>query len=107
MSKLSGVLVMGILSTYVYDFVQENVLSHLMSFDGVNPHSVVVLDNCAIQHTAEVKSMLEEIGVLVHFLPVYSLDFNPIEEAFSKVKISITKIQFHTIFTYQLQHVVS
>ena len=30
--------------------------------------------------------MLEEIGVLVHFLPPYSPDFNPIEEAFSKVK---------------------
>ena len=69
-----------------YDFVQENLLPHLMPFDGINPHSVVVLDNCVIHHTAEVKSMLEGIGVLVHFLPPYSPDFNPIEEAFSKVK---------------------
>ena len=67
-----------------YDFVQENLLPHLMPFDGTNPHSVVVLDNCAIHHMAEVKSMLEEIGVLVHFLPPYSPDFNPIEEAFPK-----------------------
>ena len=69
-----------------YDFVQENLLPHLMPFDEINPHSVVVLDNCAIHHIAEVKSMLEGIGVLVHFLPPYSPDFNPIEEAFSKVK---------------------
>ena len=32
-----------------YDFVQENLLPHL-----INPHSVVVLDNCAIYHMAEV-----------------------------------------------------
>ena len=69
-----------------YDFVQENLLPYLMPFDGVNPHSVVVLDNYTIHHITEVKSMLEEIGVLVHFLPPYSPDFNPIEEAFSKVK---------------------
>ena len=61
------------------DFVQENLLPHLMPFDGITLHSIVVLDNCAIHHTAEVKSMLEGIGVLVHFLPPYSPDFNPIE----------------------------
>ncbi len=69
-----------------YDFVQEHLIPHLMPFNGFNPHSVVVLDNCSIHHIAEVKTMLEEIGVLVHFLPPYSPDFNPIEEAFSKVK---------------------
>lgn len=69
-----------------YDFIQENLLSHLMPFNGTNAHSVVILDNCAIHHTAEVKSLLKGVGVLVHFLPPYSPDFNPIEEAFSKVK---------------------
>ena len=29
------------------DFVQENLLPHVMPFDGKNHHSVVVLDNCA------------------------------------------------------------
>ena len=57
-----------------------------MPFNGINPHSIVVLDNCAIHHTAEVKSMLKWIGVLVHFLLPYTPNFNPIEEAFSKVK---------------------
>ena len=65
-----------------------------MPFNGINPHSVVVLDNCAIHHVAEVKSMLEEIGVLVHYLPPYSPDLNPIEEAFSKVK-SVLKSQWN------------
>ena len=69
-----------------YNFMQTHLLPHLMPFDGHNPNSIVVLDNCAIHHIAEVKTMLEEVGVLVHFLPPYSPDFNPIEEAFSKVK---------------------
>ena len=32
------------------------------------------------------------IGVLVHFLPPYSPDFNPIEEAFSKVKSQLKSL---------------
>ena len=69
-----------------YDFVHTHLMPHLMPFDGFNPHSVVVLDNCAIHHVCEVQTMLEQVGVLVHYLPPYSPDFNPIEEAFSKVK---------------------
>ena len=30
--------------------------------------------------------MIEEVGAVVHFVPPYSPDFNPIELAFSKVK---------------------
>ena len=30
--------------------------------------------------------MITEVGALVHFLPPYSPDFNPIEECFSNVK---------------------
>lgn len=57
-----------------------------MPFDGYNPNSVVVLDNASIHHTENVIHTLESIGVLVLFLPPYSPDLNPIEEAFSKVK---------------------
>jgi len=77
-----------------YDFVSTHLLPHLMPFNGVNPHSVLVMDNCAIHHIEEVTAMLEQVGVLVHFLPPYSPDLNPIEEAFAKVKLSLkTDIQ--------------
>lgn len=39
-----------------------------------------------IHHCIEVVATLQDIGVLVHYLPPYSPDLNPIEEAFSKVK---------------------
>ena len=35
----------------------------------------------------------EETGVLIQFLPPYSLDFNPIEEALSKVKTAIKLLE--------------
>lgn len=69
-----------------YSFVQTHLLSHLMPFNGTNSHSVVVLDNCTVHHVREVVKSIEDVGALVLFLPPYSPDFNPIEEAFSKVK---------------------
>ena len=69
-----------------YDFMHSHLLPQLLPFDGRNPHSVVVLDNCSIHHISEVRQVLEKVGVLVHYLPPYSPDYNPIEEAFSKVK---------------------
>ena len=69
-----------------YEFVQTHLLQHLMPFNGVNPRSVVVLDNCSIHHIPEIVASIEDVGALVYFLPPYSPDFNPIEEAFSKVK---------------------
>ena len=58
----------------------------LTPFDGINPSSIVILDNCSVHHVPGVASMITEIGALVQFLPPYSPDMNPIEECFSKVK---------------------
>ena len=76
-----------------YDFVEEVLLPHLMPFNGKNPHSVVILDNCSIHHIDEVVDMIHEVGALVHFLPRYSPDFNPIESLFSKLKIEVKAIE--------------
>ena len=59
----------------------------------VNPHSVVILDNCAIHHVDFITSMIEQVGALVHFLPPYSPDMNPIEETFSKVKTEMKNLE--------------
>ncbi len=75
-----------------YDFVQSTLLPHLMPFDGKNPHSVVILDNCSIHHVEGITEMIQEVGALVQFLPPYSPDYNPIEEAFSKVKSTLKEM---------------
>lgn len=69
-----------------YDFALKYLVPLLMPFNGENQHSVVILDNCSIHHVEGITAMIEEAGALVHFLPPYSPDFNPIEETFSKVK---------------------
>ena len=68
------------------DFVRGTLIPNMLPFDGVNPTSIVVMDNCSIHHVAEVRSMLEDAGILLMYLPPYSPDMNPIEEAFGYVK---------------------
>lgn len=67
-------------------FVERNLLPTLMPYNGVNPNSIVILDNASIHHVEGVVEMIGEVGALVYFLPPYSPDFAPIEECFSKVK---------------------
>ena len=62
-----------------YTFMEKFLLPHLMPFDGKNPNSVVILDNCSIHHLDSVVDMIHEVKALVHFLPPYSPDFNPIQ----------------------------
>jgi transposase len=45
-----------------------------------------VLDNLKVHHQPEVRAAIEAAGALVRFLPPYSPDFNPIEQAFAKLK---------------------
>ena len=71
----------------------QKQLLPLLPFDGVNPHSVVIMDNCSVHHIQETVSMIEEVGAIVQFLPPYSPDLNPIEEAFSKVKSQLKHIE--------------
>ena len=75
-----------------YNFVKTALLPHLLPFNGTNPHSVVVMDNCTVHHVDGIVDMIHEVGALVHFLPPYSPDYNPIEEAFSKVKITLKQL---------------
>ena len=44
------------------------------------------MDNFSVHHTESVISLLHESGIAVTFLPPYSPDMNPTEEAFSYIK---------------------
>jgi transposase len=47
---------------------------------------IIIMDNCSIHKGKEVRELIEAHGCQVLFLPAYSPDLSPIEEAFSKVK---------------------
>lgn len=68
------------------DFVRRSLIPNMLPFNGVNPQSIAVLDNCAIHHVQEVKQLFQDAGILLFFLPSCSPDLNPIEEVFSYVK---------------------
>ena len=67
------------------DLVRGTLIPNMLPFDGMNPTSIVVMDNCSIHLVAEVKSMLDDAQILI-YLPPYRPDLNPIEEAFGYVK---------------------
>ena len=78
-------------SDMFYDFIRGNLIPQMARFDGINLKSIVILDNCTVHHVEEVESMLRDAGIAVLFLPPYSPDYNPIEEAFSYVKYYLKK----------------
>lgn len=47
---------------------------------------VVILDNLPAHKASRVREAIERVGAELRFLPPYSPDFNPIENAFSKFK---------------------
>src|ERR671933_1035653 len=58
---------------------------------------IVVLDNRVGAHKSErARELIEERGCQVLFLPPYSPDLNPIEEAFSKIKGLLRKAAART-----------
>ena len=69
-----------------FDFVRSTLIPAMMPFDGINPRSILVMDNCSIHHVCEVRAVLLQAGIVTLFLPPYSPDMNPAEEAFSYVK---------------------
>jgi len=57
---------------------------------------IVVMDNLSSHKSKRVQQLLEDAGCELLFLPPYSPDMNPIEEAFSKLKSILRKVQART-----------
>jgi transposase len=53
---------------------------------------VVVLDKLGAHRPQRIRELIEERGAELVFLPSYSPDLNPIEEAFSKIKNILRKL---------------
>ena len=64
----------------------RSVLPIILPFDGMNPRSLIVMDNASIHHLDQVHDIITGVGAKLCFLPPYSPDLMPLEEVFSKVK---------------------
>ena len=58
---------------------------------------VVILDNLPAHKSAAVRDAVEAVGARLLFLPPYSPDFNPIENAFAKLKALLRKAAERTV----------
>jgi transposase len=57
---------------------------------------VVVMDNLGAHRPKRIRELIEQRGAEVVFLPSYSPDLNPIEQAFSKIKSILRKLGART-----------
>jgi transposase len=53
---------------------------------------IVVMDNLSSHKVSGVREAIESVGAQLWYLPPYSPDFNPIEQAWSKVKSVLRSI---------------
>lgn len=57
---------------------------------------IVIMDNLSIHQSPQVREAIEAKGCRLLFLPAYSPDLSPIEEAFSKLKATLRRIGART-----------
>jgi transposase len=58
---------------------------------------IVVMDNLQVHKMKKVRELIEGRGCSLVFLPSYSPEFNPIEEAFSKIKGLLRKAKARSL----------
>jgi transposase len=81
----------GATDTAVFEAYVEEVLAPTLCSD-----QVVVMDNLSAHKGERVRQLIEERGCELIYLPSYSPDLNPIEEAFSKIKGLVRKAEART-----------
>jgi transposase len=100
-STIGALSVKGIIASTSYDggttaakfvdFVRDKLLPVLRK------GQVVVMDNLAAHNDRRVDLLIESVGCTAMRLPPYSPDFNPIENAISKVKALLRKLAKRTV----------
>ena len=78
------------------DAAAFEVYMEQMLAPSLHPGQIVVLDNLSIHLGPRVKQAIEARGCRLLFLPTYSPDLSPIEEAFSKLKTVLRRAEART-----------
>lgn len=63
----------------------------------LRPGDIVVVDNLSSHKGPAVRLAIEAVGARLLYLPPYSPDFNPIENAFSKLNALLRKVAERTV----------
>jgi transposase len=71
----------------------------------LRPGDVVILDNLSTHKIQNVEKLISAQGASVRYLPPYSPDLNPIEQAFAKLKAHLRQAAARTLD--ELQHALA
>ena len=93
LTLLCGVTLRGPCAAWVVDGsvngdVFVTYVEHILAPE-LRPGQVVVMDNLSSHHRASIRTLVEQQGCTLMYLPPYSPDFNPIEWLFSQVKARV------------------
>ena len=86
-----ALLLEGATDTAAFEVYVEQVLA-----PALRPGPVVVIDNLSAHKSERVRTLIEARGCELWFLPAYSPDLSPIEEAFSKLKTLVRRAEART-----------
>ena len=81
----------GATTSRVFETYVERVLA-----PALRPGQVVVMDNLGAHRPKRIRELIQRRGCDLIYLPAYSPDLNPIEEALSKIKHLLRKIGART-----------
>lgn len=82
----------GPINRHAFEVYVEKVL-----VPELRPRDIVVMDNLSSHKGLSVRAMIEQAGASLRYLPPYSPDFNPIENAFAKLKALLRKAAERTV----------
>jgi transposase len=98
---VGGLTSRGIIAPYVTDGAMNGALFKAwveqMLAPTLHPGDIVIMDNLAAHKVDGVRQAIEDRGAELRYLPPYSPDLNPIEQAFAKLKALLRKAAERTI----------
>jgi transposase len=98
---VAGITSRGIIAPWVLDGPINRdafeVYIEKVLIPDLRPGAIVVMDNLSSHKGPRVRHMIEASGASLLYLPPYSPDFNPIENAFAKLKALLRKAAQRTL----------
>jgi transposase len=94
--RLSGITAAGVLDGSLDGEIFLDYVSRIL-VPTLSPGDVVIMDNLSSHKGDAIRQTIEAAGAKLAFLPPYSPDFNPIENAFSKLKALLRKAAERTV----------
>ena len=100
-STIGGLTTRGFIAPYVLDGAMNGTIFKAwveqMLAPALRPGDIVVMDNLPAHKVAGVRQAIEAQGAELRYLPPYSPDLNPIEQAFAKLKALLRKAAERTV----------